>query len=523
MMSKTIDHSRESLLRMEGIVKKFGALRANDGIDLEVMSGEVHALLGENGAGKTTLMRTLIGLYKMDAGKVYWKGNEVVIHTPARAGDFGIGMVHQQFSLIPTFTVAENVSLGMRGHRKMMLNLEKVQKDIRKLAGDYGFIIDPEMRIEQLSMGARQRVEILKLLYRNAELLILDEPSSVLTPQEIDDLFKIIERLKEENRSVIFITHKLDEVMKVSDRVTILRDGKVVGRPIISHTSPEKLAHLMVGRDINFEVKKPKLEKHEPILMVKGLNSKWGHGNQELKNINFEVCTGEILGIAGVAGNGQEKLVEIISGIAKCESGQIFIDGVDITNKSPQQVHEAGLAFIPGDRRSTGLVLGMSLQENAILRSYNKHEFVKNGLIRNQQITNFTKNLIQEFDIRASGQSAKASSLSGGNQQKLVVGRELYGNPKILIAEQPTMGLDVGATAYVHFKLVETRNQNKGVLLISTDLNETLLLCDRVLVVFCGQIMGEFCPGEYPLQKIGLMMAGKSVVPNKRNGKQQIN
>lgn len=519
MMSKTIDHAHVPLLRMAGIVKTFGPLRANDGIDFEVVSGEVHALLGENGAGKTTLMRILIGLYKKDAGKVYWKGKEVDIHTPARAGDLGIGMVHQQFSLIPTFTVAENVALGMQGHRKMLLHLDKVQKEIRKLADDYGFIIDPEMRIEQLSMGARQRVEILKLLYRNAELLILDEPSSVLTPQEIDDLFKIIDRLKKENRSVIFITHKLDEVMKISQRVTILRDGKVVGRTLISQASPEKLAHMMVGREIDFKVNKPKLKKHEPILKVKGLNSKWGHGSQQLKNISFEVCTGEILGIAGVAGNGQEKLVEIISGMRKCDSGQINIDDVDVTNKSPQQIHKAGLAYIPGDRRSTGLVLGMSVRENAVLRNFHRPEFVKNGFIRNQQITNFTEKLIKEFDIRPSGQIANASTLSGGNQQKLVVGRELSGNLKILIAEQPTMGLDVGATAYVHFKLIETRNRDKGVLLISTDLNEILLLCDRILVVFCGQIMGEFYPGEYPLQKIGLMMAGTPLQVIKRNGK----
>jgi ABC-type uncharacterized transport system ATPase subunit len=518
MKSTTVDHANDPLLRMQGIVKTFGPLRANDGIDFEVARGEVHALLGENGAGKTTLMRTLIGLYKMDSGKVFWKGKEVNIHTPAIAGEMGLGMVHQQFSLIPTFTVAENVTLATRGHRKALLHLDKVQNEVKKLAGDYGFAIDPTMRIDQLSMGARQRVEILKLLYRKTELLILDEPSSVLTPQEVDDLFKIIDRLVRENRSVIFITHKLDEVMKISHRVTILRDGKVVGKIMTDQASPEKLAHMMVGRDIDFKIKKPMLKKHEPILKVKDLNARWGHGNQQLKNISFEVCTGEIVGIAGVAGNGQEKLVEIISGMGKCDSGQIFIDGLDVTNKSPQQIHKAGLAYIPGDRRSTGLVLGMSVRENAILRNIQRSEFVKNGFIRNQQITNFTKNLIKEFDVRTSGQTASASSLSGGNQQKLVVGRELSGNPKILIAEQPTMGLDVGATAYVHFKLVETRNQDKGVLLVSTDLNETLLLCDRIIVIFCGQIMGEFYPSDYPLQKIGLMMAGTPLQAIKKNG-----
>jgi ABC-type uncharacterized transport system ATPase subunit len=517
-MTKKDDFSQSPLIKMEGIVKVFSELRANDGIDLEVGHGEVHALLGENGAGKTTLMRILVGLYSMDAGKIYWKGEEVHVTSPAKADELGIGMVHQQFSLIPTFTVAENISLGIRTHRKMLMDLNTVKKDIRRLAGEYRFNIDPEARIDQLSMGARQRVEILKLLYRNSELLILDEPSSVLTPLEIEDLFKIIDRLVCEKRSVIFITHKLDEVMKISQRVTILRDGKVVGRTFTNQATTEDLAQMMVGRSIDFEIKKPKLKTQDPLLKIVGLNSRWGQGSQELRDINFEVRPGEILGVAGVAGNGQETLVEIISGMRKCDSGNIFLEKLDITHASPQKIHRAGVAFIPGDRRSTGLVLGMTVRENAILRDHNQPDFVKNGLVRNQKIIDFTDKLINEFDVRTSGQLTNASTLSGGNQQKLVVGRELSGNPRVIIAEQPTMGLDVGATAYVHFKLVEGRNHNKAVLLISTDLNEILLLSDRILVIFCGNIMGEFCPGDLPIQTIGMMMAGKPLKVIMKNG-----
>ena len=335
------------LLRMEGIVKTFPGVRANDGIDLEVKPGEVHALLGENGAGKTTLMRALVGLYKIDAGKVFWKGEQVHITSPAVADELGIGMVHQQFSLIPTFSVAENVALGSRNKRKLMVDLPLIGREIQDLANQYSFNLDPNARIDQLSMGARQRVEIVEILYRRCKLLILDEPSSVLTPQEIIDLFKIISRLLKENHSVIFITHKLDEVMSISNRVTIFRDGRVIGSTPTNQVTQESLAYMMVGRTIDFDVKKPKFANQKPLLKAVNLTKRWGDGNQELKNVIFEVNSGEILGIAGVGGNGQEKIVEIISGLNKCDCGNIFIDGIDVTGTSPQFILNSGIVFYP--------------------------------------------------------------------------------------------------------------------------------------------------------------------------------
>jgi len=499
----------QPLVRMEGIVKHFPGVKANDGIDLDINSGEVHALLGENGAGKTTLMRVLVGLYKMDAGKICWKGQEVHISSAARAGELGIGMVHQQFSLIPTFTVAENVAFGTRTNRPFRTNLEAVGRAIRELAAGYGFQLDPQAYVQNLSVGARQRVEIVKILYRNAELLILDEPSSVLTPQEVKDLFRVVRQLVRDQRSVVFISHKLDEVMEISDRITILRDGRVVGTLPTEAATPKELSMLMVGREVLFTLQKNPLHKGRPILKAEGLQSNRGDGSRPLKDISFGVCAGEIVGIAGVAGNGQEELVQILAGLRRCSKGSIHVDETDVTNATPQQVMSAGLSYIPADRRASGLVLQMNVRDNMILRDYSSPTFNHRGFIRWGKAKEFTNQLIQDYGIRVASETVEVGTLSGGNQQKVTVARELSRRPKVLVADQPTMGLDIGATEYVRSKLLAERDRGTAILLVSTELSEILSLSDRVLVMFGGEIVGNVIPGQVSVQEIGLMMAGK--------------
>ncbi len=499
---------QSQLLRMEGIVKVFPGVRANDGIDLEVKPGEVHALLGENGAGKTTLMRALVGLYKIDAGKVFWKGEPVHITSPALAGELGIGMVHQQFSLIPTFTVVECVALGSRSKRNFIVDLESISREIQGLADLYGFNLNPNSRIDQLSMGARQRVEIIKILFRDAKLLILDEPSSVLTPQEVQDLFRVIRKLVSEGRSVVFISHKLDEVMEICDEITVLRDGKVVGDLKTKEATPKKLSKLMVGREVLFNLEKKERCVSNPVLTVGGLNL-IKDGIQVIKNVSFHVCSGEIVGIAGVAGNGQEELIQILAGLKKSDSGIVSVDGINITNASPENIKQNGISYMPSDRRGTGLVLQMNLRENIILRDYHTQKFNRNGFTRHKVIKDFTNKLIADYDIRVANENVTVGTLSGGNLQKVVAARELSRNPKILIAEQPTMGLDVGATEYVQSRLLEEREKGTAVLLCSTELSEILTICDRVLVIYQGEIMGEIEPEKVTIEDIGLMMAGK--------------
>jgi simple sugar transport system ATP-binding protein len=496
------------LLRMEGIVKLFPGVRANDGIDFAVNAGEVHTLLGENGAGKTTLMRTLIGLYAMDAGKTHWKGEEVHINSAAKAGKLGIGMVHQQFSLIPNFTVAENVALGTREKRSFKIDLKPISQKIQNMADEFGFGLQPNARIDQLSMGARQRVEIIKILYRNAELLILDEPSSVLTPQEVQDLFKVIRKLINSGKSVVFISHKLDEVMDISNRITVLRDGKVVGDIPVKEANPKKLSKLMVGREVLFTLEKNEVRRGKPVLQVTNLNA-IRDGIRLLKNVSFNVCAGEILGVAGVAGNGQEVLIQILAGMQKSTSGSVAIDGINVTNGSPEKIKQNGLSYMPSDRRGTGLVLQMNLRENLILRDFNSKRFCKFGFMRQNAIQDFSIQAIHDFDIRVASDTATAGTLSGGNQQKVVAAREFSHSPKILIAEQPTMGLDIGATEYVRSRLLKVRDDRKAILLVSTELNEIFALSDRVIVMFRGEIMGEVNPKKVSVQDVGLLMAGK--------------
>ena len=509
-MAESNQTSQNSLLKLDGVVKYFPGVRANDGIDIEVNRGEVLALLGENGAGKTTLMRCLVGLYHLDAGHIYWKGEEVSIHSPAKASELGIGMVHQQFSLIPTFTVAESVALGSYHNRKFKLDLDTTKKEIQDLADSYGFYIHPDVRIDELSMGARQRVEILKILYRNAELLVLDEPTSVLTPQEVQDLFRVVHQIVSKGRSVVFISHKLDEVMEISDRITVLRDGKVVGNLPVKEATPKKLSTLMVGREVLFDFKKKELSKGEPVLQVNNISVS-NEGIAQLKNVTFQVSSGEILGIAGIAGNGQDKLVQTIAGLLKTDSGTISIDDNDLTNTSPQRIKECGLSYMPADRRGTGLVLSMNINENFLLRDYNAPQFSNNGFIKHNAVQQFTNDLIKSFNIRVASQKVSVGTLSGGNQQKVVAAREISRDPKVLIAEQPTMGLDVSATEYVRSRLLEERDQGTAVLLVSTELNEVLSISDRVLVMFRGEIMGEIIPGQVSIETIGLLMAGQKL------------
>ena len=399
------------LVRMEGIVKVFPGVRANDGIDLEIRAGEVHALLGENGAGKTTLMRVLVGLYRMDAGRVYWQGKQVDVTSAAKAAELGIGMVHQQFSLIPTFTVAENIAFGTRASRPLRTNLARIGGDIRALADKYGLEVDPRACVANLSMGARQRAEIVKVLYRKAKLLILDEPSSVLTPQEVQDLFRVIRHLVKEQRAVVFISHKLDEVMDISDTITVLRDGRVVGSLPTQEATPRDLCKLMVGREVLFSLKRKPLSAGRPILKVTRLAGGRRPGCRPLRNISFTIKAGEIVGIAGIAGNGQEELAQAITGLKKCSEGSICVDGVDVTNATPQQMMAAGVSYIPADRRSMGLVLRMSIQDNMLLRDYRAAAFNHRGFIRYEKIREFARKTMRDYGIRAIGEQAEVNKL----------------------------------------------------------------------------------------------------------------
>ena len=513
----TLNRCQDTVVRMVGIVKRFPGVLANDHVNFELRTGEIHALLGENGAGKTTLMNILYGIYHHDEGEIYIKGRRVNIRSPRDAMDLGIGMVHQHFMLVPSFTVAENVALGLKEVR-LVLDLNDIKERIKELSEKFGLRVDPDARIWQLSVGEKQRVEIIKALYRNAEILILDEPTSVLTPQEVSQLFSAIKIMVSEGLSVIFITHKLDEVFQVADRVTVMRRGKVVGILLASQTAKEELARLMVGREVLFKLQKEPVERGRPVLEVESLWALDDRGLLAVRGVSFKVKAGEILGVAGVAGNGQRELAEVIVGLREAQRGRIIIEGEDMTNKPPSEVLKRGVAYIPEDRLKDGLIPDFSIAENLLLGKHRSPEFSKKlsrilsiYLINWKKIIEYAAELIKEFNINPPCPWVRSRNLSGGNIQRLILARELSAKPKLIVACQPTRGLDVAATEYVRSFLLKQRAGGCAVLLISEDLDEVLQLSDRVMVMHEGKVMGIVPAEGVDLEEVGLMMAGTKV------------
>lgn len=493
---------------MKGIGKSFPGVRANDDINLTVNHGEIHVLLGENGAGKSTLMNILYGLYNPDEGEILVKGKNVKISNPNVAISLGIGMVHQHFMLVPPFTVAENIVLGSEPQKGLALDMDKAISDVEELSKKYELRVDPRAKVQDISVGMQQRVEILKTLYRGAEILILDEPTAVLTPQEIEELGIILKSLVSQGKSIILITHKLKEVMIMSDKVTIIRRGKVIDTLETSGTSIEELAEKMVGRKVSLTVDKGEAEVGEPILQVKGLKTLDNRGLEAVKGVDFEVKSGEILGIAGVDGNGQSELVQTITGLRKTTAGDILIKGKSITNLSPKDVTSSGVGYIPEDRHKRGLILDFPLSENTILGIHRSKAFKKGFGLDYRKIREYSRKLIKEFDVRTPNERIYAKSLSGGNQQKLIIARELDRDPSLLIASQPTRGLDVGAIEFVHHRLIEQRSKGKAVLLVSLELDEIMALSDRIAVMYDGKIVGIVDAKDATELELGIMMAG---------------
>ncbi|MGG7618914.1 ABC transporter ATP-binding protein [Bacillus coreaensis] len=498
----------EYVIEMLGIRKEFPGIVANDNITLQLKQGEIHALLGENGAGKSTLMNVLFGLYQPEQGEIRVRGKEVKITNPNIANDLGIGMVHQHFMLVDKFTVTENIILGKETKSGLKIDLKKAEQEVRDISERYGLAVDPQAKIADISVGMQQRVEILKTLYRGAEILIFDEPTAVLTPQEIKELIQIMKTLIKEGKSIILITHKLKEIMEVCDRCTVIRKGVGIGTVNVSETNPNELASLMVGREVTFKTEKADAKPAQKVLEINGLVVKDSRGLTAVNNLNLDVKAGEILGIAGVDGNGQTELIEAISGLRKSESGSIQLNGKEIRNLPPRKITEAGTGHIPQDRHKHGLVLDFPIGENMVLQTYYKSPFSKAGVLNFNKIYQKAKSLIQEFDVRTPSEFTLARALSGGNQQKAIIGREVDRNPDLLIAAQPTRGLDVGAIEFIHKRLIEQRDNGKAVLLLSFELDEILNVSDRIAVIYEGEIVAIVNPKETTEQELGLLMAG---------------
>lgn len=509
----------EYVIEMLGIRKQFGDFVANDNITLQLKKGEIHALLGENGAGKSTLMNVLFGLYQPEAGTIRVRGKEVKITDPNVANKLGIGMVHQHFMLVENFTVTENIILGNEPTKMGSINIKDAAKKVQALSEQYGLNVDPNAKIEDISVGMQQRVEILKTLYRGADMIIFDEPTASLTPQEITELMQIMKRLIEEGKSIILITHKLNEIMEVSDRVTVIRKGQGIGTVTTAETNPTELAELMVGRQVVFKTEKIAPNPKEVVLQVDSLTVADNRGIEKVKNLNLTVRAGEIVGIAGIDGNGQSELIEAITGLRKVKSGHIKLNGNEITGLKPRKITESGVGHIPQDRHKHGLVLDFPIGHNISLQTYYKQPISKNGVIDYKKVNEFARKIIEQYDVRSGeGEMSLARSLSGGNQQKAIIGREVERNPDLLIAALPTRGLDVGAIEFIHKRLIEQRDKGKAVLLISFELDEVMNVSDRIAVIYDGYIIDTVNPHETNEQELGLLMAGQSLEENKKVG-----
>lgn len=502
--------SPEYAVQMHGIVKTFGSFRALDGVDLDVRKQSIHAILGENGAGKSTLMNVLYGLYQADGGELFLNGEKVSIDSPTEAIKHGIGMVHQHFMLVENFTVTENIVLGEEVCGTAgVLDMAKARQEVVKIVEEYGLEVDPDALIEDITVGMQQRVEILKALYRGADTLILDEPTAVLTPQEIGQLIKIMRDLVSKGKTIIIITHKLKEIMSSADECTIIRRGRYMGTVDVAQTNEEELASKMVGRHVNLHVEKSPARPGETVLSIRDLHVKDDRGIEVVKGLSLDVHAGEIVGIAGIDGNGQREFVDAIDNLVHAESGTIEVKGRQIQNTTPRNTIETGVATVPSDRHRWGLVLPFSVAENSVLERHNEERFGKGIMLDLAKVEEFARGLIEEYDIRPEGcESQPAAGLSGGNQQKVIIAREVSGEPDLLVAVQPTRGLDVGAIEFVHKSLIRERDRGAAILLVSLELDEVMDVSDTIAVIHDGQIVGSFEQGTVTEEQIGLLMAG---------------
>lgn len=503
--------AHENVIEMREITKVFGEFVANDKINLQLRKGEIHALLGENGAGKSTLMNMLAGLLEPTSGEIFVNGKSEKLDSPSRAAALGIGMVHQHFMLVEAFTVAENIILGSEITNKGVLDLKKANADILELSERYGLAVDPTAKVEDISVGAQQRVEILKTLYRGAEILIFDEPTAVLTPAEILELMDIMKTLVKEGKSIILITHKLDEIRAVADRVTVIRRGKSIETVSIEGVSNKDLAEMMVGRSVSFVTEKEEAKPKDVVLQISDLIVNENRGVPAVKELSLDVHAGEIVGVAGIDGNGQSELIQAITGLRKVKSGSIKIKGREVVGLSPRKITEMQVSHVPEDRHRDGLVLEMMLSENIALQTYYKEPLSNKGVLNYNQINSYARKLMEEFDVRAASELVSAGALSGGNQQKAIIAREVDRNPDLLIVSQPTRGLDVGAIEYIHKRLISERDKGKAVLVVSFELDEILNLSDRIAVIHDGKIQGIVKPSETNKQELGILMAGGKI------------
>ena len=502
------------VLEARGVTKRFPGVLANDAVDLTLRRGEVHCLLGENGAGKSTLMNVIFGLYQPDAGELLVEGEPVRFRSSADAIAQGIGMVHQHFQLVQAFTVAENVILGEELRRGPMLDLDEARKRIAALSADFGITVDPSALVQDLSVGQQQRVELLKALFRDASILILDEPTAVLTPGEVDEFFEVVESLTARGKSIIFITHKLREVLAVADRITVIRHGKVVGSADPHEATPAQLASLMVGREIILSIDKEPATPGDATLQVRNLDVADDRGYAAVTDLSFDVRAGEILGLAGVEGNGQRELVEAITGMRPKLGGTVSLDGVDLTHASPRMVDEMGVGHVPEDRNKHGLVESFTIADNLVLNTYGHKPFARRFIRQTRKIDEQALDLVKRYDVRTSGIHNQASTLSGGNQQKVIIARELSGEPRLLVVAQPTRGLDVGSIEFIHRRIVEMRDAGAAVLLVSAELDEIFSLSDRIGVLFRGRLVGDYPRVDASRETVGCLMASGEVEPS---------